>query len=64
MKINDKNKKEFFLKQKIFLYLYKSKQYLNNKWFFIKKKIKSFIDSIYFYFISFNNSLCLTEYLP
>jgi len=42
MKINDKNKKEFFLKQKIFLYLYKSKQYLNNKWFFIKKKNKKF----------------------
>lgn len=47
------DKKEFTLKQKIFLYFYKSKQYLNNKWFSVKEKIKNFIDSFYFYLIVF-----------
>lgn len=49
MKINDK--KEFTLKQKVFLYFYKSQQYFYGKWFYIKRKIKRFIDSLFFYFI-------------
>ncbi|MCK5510243.1 hypothetical protein KAI65_01705 [Candidatus Parcubacteria bacterium] len=53
MEINDKYKKIFTLKQKVFLYFYKSKQYLNNKWYIVKGKIKRFIDSFYFYFIFF-----------
>ena len=48
-----KNKKEFTLKQKGFLYFYKMKQYLNNKWYIVKEKIKKFIDSFYFYLIFF-----------
>lgn len=51
MKINDK--KEFTLKQKVLLYLYKSQQYFYNKWFYVKERIKKFIDSFFFYFISF-----------
>ncbi|MDD5688665.1 MAG: hypothetical protein PHQ76_00085 [Caldisericia bacterium] len=47
------SKKEFTLKQKVFLYFYKSKQYLNNKWYLVKEKIKKIIDSLYFYSIFF-----------
>lgn len=48
------SKKEGFnLKQKGFLSFYKSKQYFNHRWCFIKEKIKKFIDSLYFYFIFF-----------
>lgn len=49
MKINDK--KEFTLKQKVFLYFYKSQQYFYGKWFYVKEKIKKFIDSLFFYFV-------------
>lgn len=52
MKID--NTKKFILKQKFLLYFYKLKQYINNKWFFVRKKINSFIDSIYFYLIFFS----------
>lgn len=47
------DKKEFTLKQKTLLHFYKSKQYLDNKWYVVKEKIKSFIDSFYFYLIVF-----------
>lgn len=50
MEINNKNKKEFNLKQKVFLYFYKSQQYFYGKWFYIKEKIKEFTDSLFFYF--------------
>jgi len=53
MERNDKNKKEFTLKQKRFLYFYRSKQYFNYKWHLTKKKIKIFFDSFYFYLILF-----------
>lgn len=49
MKIKDK--KEFTLKQKVFLYFYKSQQYFYGKWFYVKEKIKKFIDSLFFYFV-------------
>ena len=49
MKINDK--KEFTLKQKVFLYFYKSQQYFYGKWFYVKGKIKKFTDSLFFYFV-------------
>lgn len=51
METNDKNKKEFTLKQRALLYFYKLQQYLDNKWFNVKEKIKKFIDSLSFYFI-------------
>lgn len=44
-------KKEFTLRQKVFLYFYKSRQYLDNKWHDLKEKIKKFVDSFYFYMI-------------
>lgn len=47
------NKKEFTLKQKIFLYFYKSKQYITNKFFIVKRKTKRFADSFFFYLILF-----------
>ena len=46
METNDKDKKKFTLKQKAFLYFYKSQQYFYNKWFYVKEKIKKFIDSL------------------
>ena len=59
MATDNKNKKELTLKQKIFLYFYKSKQYLNYKWHFIKGKVKRFVDSFYFYLIVFGTSVFL-----
>jgi Ca2+/Na+ antiporter len=59
METNNQNKKEFTLKQKSFLYFYKSKQYLNYKWHLIKEKIKGSIDSFYFYLIVFGASVFL-----
>lgn len=47
------DKKEFSLKQKKFLYFFKSKQYLRNKWLIVKRKIKSLIDPFPLYFIFF-----------
>jgi hypothetical protein len=49
MEINDE--KEFTLKQKVFLYFYKSQQYFYGKWFYVKEKIKKFTDSLFFYFV-------------
>lgn len=57
MKINDK--KEFTLKQKVFLYFYKSQQYFYSKWVYIKEKIKKIADSFFFYFVSFGVFLFL-----
>ncbi|GAH47832.1 unnamed protein product [marine sediment metagenome] len=51
MERNDENKKEFTLKQKGFLYFYRVRQYLNNKWYIVREKIKKFADSFYFYLI-------------
>ncbi|MFW6172820.1 MAG: hypothetical protein ACOC5T_03675 [Elusimicrobiota bacterium] len=45
------NKKELGLKQRLFLYFYKSKQYLNYKGHLIWSKVKGFVDSPYFYLI-------------
>jgi len=53
METNNENKKEFTTKQKLFLYFYKSKQYLNNEWYIVRNKIKNFVDSFYFYLIIF-----------
>lgn len=53
METDNKTKKVFSLKQKIFLYFYRSKQYIDNKWFLVKEKMKKFIDSFAFYFIFF-----------
>lgn len=53
METNDKNKKEFTLKQKALLYFYKSKQCLNNKRHAIGETVNKFIDSFYFYLIVF-----------
>ena len=53
METNDKNKKEFTLKQKALLYFYKSQQYLNNKWCIVKGGIRNFLDSFFFYLIVF-----------
>jgi len=53
MKTDKKNKKEFTLEQKMLLYFYESEQYLNNKWYSIRNKIKNFVDSFYFYLIVF-----------
>ncbi len=47
------DKKEFTLKQKAFLFFYKTQQYFYGKWFYIKEKIKKFIDSFFFYFLFF-----------
>ncbi len=49
MEIN--NKKEFTLKQKVFLFFYKSQQYFYSKWFYVKGKIKKIIDSLFFYLV-------------
>lgn len=53
METDNKNKKEFTRKQKLFLYFYKSKQYLISKWHIVKGKFKNFVDSFYFYLIVF-----------
>jgi len=53
IKTDKKNKKEFTLEQKMLLYFYKSKQYLNNKWYIVRNEIKNFVDSFYFYLIVF-----------
>ena len=41
MKTDKKNKKEFTLEQKMLLYFYESEQYINNKWYSIRNKIKN-----------------------
>ena len=51
MKTNDR--KEFTWKQKMLLHFYKSKQYLDNKWYVVKGKVISFVDSFYFYLLVF-----------
>ena len=53
MEEGNKSKKELTIKQNILLYFYKSLQYIKNKWYFAKEKIKKFIDSFYFYLIFF-----------
>ncbi|MCK5475863.1 MAG: hypothetical protein KAI71_04765 [Candidatus Pacebacteria bacterium] len=57
MKTSDK--KEFTLKQKAFLYFYKSKQYLNNKWYIVKEEIKKLSNSFFFHFMLFGVSIFL-----
>lgn len=57
MELNDK--KELTLKQKVLLYHYKSQQDFYSKWFYIKEKIKKFVDSFFLYFISFGVFLFL-----
>lgn len=59
METNDQDKKVFTLKQKAFLYFYKSRQYLNNKWYRAKEAVKGFLDSLYFYLIVFGGSVFL-----
>ena len=51
--IENENLKKFTLKQKVFLYFYKSKQYFNYKRHRIWIKVKRFVDSFYFYLIVF-----------
>lgn len=59
MEVKSKIKKEFTFKQKVLLYFYKSRQYLDNKWHDLKEKIKKFVDSFYFYLIVFGASVFL-----
>lgn len=59
METNKKDIKTFTLKQKAFLYFYKSRQYLNNKWYRTKEALKNFLDSLYFYLIVFGGSVYL-----
>ena len=59
METENKIKKELTIKQKMLLYFYKSKQYLANKWYNLKEKIKKFADSFYFYLIVFGVSVFL-----
>ncbi len=47
------NKRDFTLKQKIFLSFFKSRQYITHKFFVVKRIIKRFTDSFFFYFILF-----------
>ena len=58
---SDENKspKKFTLKQKVFLYFYKSKQYLNYKRQRIWLGLKRFVDSPYFYLIVIGSSVLL-----
>ena len=44
-----KTDKKFTIKQKSFLYFYKSKQYLYNDWLMTKERLIKFIDSFLFY---------------
>ncbi len=53
------DKKEFTLKQKVFLYFYKSRQFLNYKLYRAKEAVKSFLDSLYFYLIIFGGFVFL-----
>ncbi len=48
------NNRQFTLKQKIFLYYYRSRQYFNNKWRSGRRRAKKFIDSFLFYLILFS----------
>ena len=59
MEAKNKIKKELTFKQKVLLYFYKSRQYLDNKWHDIHGKIKKFVDSFYFYLIVFGGSVFL-----
>lgn len=59
MEAKNKIKKELTFKQKVLLYFYKSRQYLDNKWHDLKEKIKNFIDSFYFYLILLGASVFL-----
>jgi len=55
------NKKEFTLKQKIFLYFYKLKQYIYNDWSKTKVDINKFTDSFLFYLLTFSILLFLFQ---
>ncbi|MDO8658487.1 MAG: hypothetical protein Q7K55_07125 [Candidatus Levybacteria bacterium] len=55
------NKKEFTLKQKIFLYFYKSKQYIYNYWSRTKVGINKFTDSFLFYLLTLSILLFLFQ---
>jgi len=46
--------RQFTLKQKIFLYYYRARQYFNNKWHSGRRRAKKFIDSFLFYLILFS----------
>src|SRR3989344_5264096 len=60
MKSNEnKSPKKFTLKQKVFLYFYKSKQYLNYKRHRIWLGLKRFVDSLYFYLIVIGSAVLL-----
>ncbi len=55
------NKKEFTLKQKIFLYFYKSEQYIYNDWLRTKADINKLSDSFLFYLFIFSILLFLFQ---
>lgn len=57
----NKNSKKFTLKQKLFLYFYKSKQYLNYKRHRIWLGLKKFLDSPYFYLIVIGSFVFLSH---
>src|SRR5579864_5280675 len=54
MKTDQANDKKFTLKQKSFLYYYKSRQYIYKKWFRIKEGFNKFFDSFLFYILIFS----------
>lgn len=54
-------KKEFTLKQKIYLYFYKSEQYIYNDWLRTKADINKFSDSFLFYLLIFSVLLFLFQ---
>jgi hypothetical protein len=54
MKQEVKNDKKFTLKQKAFLYLYKSQQYFYNYWLKTKAGLLKFVDSFLFYALIFS----------
>jgi len=55
----NKNAKEFTLKQKVSLYFYRSKQYLDYKRHCAWIKVKRFVNSFYFYMIVLGGSVFL-----
>jgi len=54
METNNKDRKEFTLKQKAFLYFYKTKQYIYHDWLRTKGRLIKFVDSFKFYLLAYS----------
>lgn len=61
MGTNNTAKTKFTLKQKVFLYFYKSRQYIYNDWLKTKERLIKIVDSFLFYALIYSIFLCIFQ---